>query len=436
MRDVDIHLQNFAHLNGSAPASVQQLRRTALSRFAELGFPTTRLEDWKYTSVARLARTPFRLAAAPARVTADQLADGTLSGASQLVFVNGRHAPELSALRPLPPGVRLTSLAAAFCTDAALVETHLGRYADYTGAAFAALNTAFIQDGAFVFLPKGAIVTDVIHVLFVSVGSGEPTIAHPRNLIVAEEGSQATVVETYIGLGTGAYCTNAVTEIAVEPNATLVHCKLQQESDAAFHVATVQARQDADSRFASYVVSIGGGLVRGDINAVLDAPGGSCTLDGLYLAASRQHVDHHTSIDHRRPHCTSRELYKGILDGHATGVFNGKVFVRPAAQKSDAGQVNKNLLLSEDAVINTKPQLEILNDDVKCSHGATIGRLDEDALFYLRARGIGADEARRLLIYAFANEVVERVAIEPLRARLERMIASRFHDAGAAEVAK
>lgn len=435
MPDVDIHLQNFAHLNGSAPAAVQQLRRTALSRFADLGFPTTRLEDWKYTSVARLARTPFRLAAVAAHVTADQLADVTLSGASQLVFVNGHHAPELSALQPLPSGVKVTSLAAAFRTDAGLVEAHLGRYVDYTGAAFAALNTAFIQDGAFVFLPKGASVTDVIHVLFVSIGGGEPTIAHPRNLIVAEEGSQATVVETYIGLGTGAYCTNAVTEIAMGPNAALTHYKLQQEGDAAFHVATVQARQEADSRFASHVVSIGGGLVRGDINAVLDAPGGSCTLDGLYLATGRQHVDHHTSIDHRRPHCTSRELYKGILDGHSTGVFNGKVFVRTGAQKSDAGQVNKNLLLSEDAVVNTKPQLEILNDDVKCSHGATIGRLDEDALFYLRARGIGADEARQLLIYAFANEVIGRVAIEPLRARLERTIALRFCDFGAAEAA-
>jgi Fe-S cluster assembly protein SufD len=256
---------------------------------------------------------------------------------------------------------------------------------------------------------------------------GEALISHPRVLIAAEESSRLTVVESYLGEG-GTYCTNAVTEVAVGANAAVTHCRLQQEGAAAFHVGTVQARQAADSRFRSHAVSLGARLSRCNVNTVLDGPGGECRFDGLYLARGGQHVDFHTTIDHAQPHGTSRELYKGVLDDHATAVFNGKVFVRPNAQKSDAGQVNRNLLLSDAATVNTKPQLEIFADDVKCSHGAAIGRLDPDHLFFLRSRGIGPDDARRLLIFGFANEVIGRIEVAPLRERLESLLWSRFHD--------
>ncbi len=428
MSAIDIHRDDFSHVNGTVPPALTALRREALERFAQLGFPTTRLEDWKYTDVAPLAKSPLRLAReSGVRITASQIAPLALATATQLVFVDGRFAPALSSRGALPRGVTVRDLASALAEDAARVAPHLARYAACDTGAFTALNTAFIQDGAFIHLGKGAVADEVIHLLFVATGS-TPSIAHPRTLIVADEGSRVSVAETYAGLGSAAYCTNAVTEIALGPGAHVAHYLLQQEGAGAFHIATVQAHQSADSELHSHVVSLGGALARTDVNTVLDARGASCVLDGLYLAGDRQHVDHHTTIDHVRPHCSSRELYKGILDGHATGVFNGKVYVREDAQKSDAGQVNKNLLLSDSAIINTKPQLEIFADDVKCSHGATIGRLDEDALFFLRARGIGADEARRLLIHAFASEVVGRVTAAPVRARLEQLIGPRLHD--------
>ncbi|HZW74118.1 MAG TPA: Fe-S cluster assembly protein SufD, partial [Caldimonas sp.] len=253
------------------------------------------------------------------------------------------------------------------------------------------------------------------------------TVTHPRTLIVAGEGSRVTVVEHY--LGEGIYWTNAVTEAVLGAGASLTHYRVQRDSPRAFHVGTVAVEQAADSRYGSRSISLGGALVRSDIGTRLDAPGAACTFDGLYLASGTQHVDHHTTIDHRQPRGTSRELYKGIMDGRATGVFNGKVFVRPHAQQSDAQQMNKNLLLSDDAQIETKPQLEIFADDVKCSHGATIGQLDDDAIFYLRARGIDAAAARQMLIFAFANELIEPVAVEPLRALLTRELGERLQGA-------
>jgi Fe-S cluster assembly protein SufD len=267
-------------------------------------------------------------------------------------------------------------------------------------------------------IPKGKVVAEPIHLVFVSTSPGGPTVSHPRNLVLAGVNSQATVVERYVGLG-GVYFTNGVTEIVAAENAVLDHYKVQQEGTEAFHVAMQQVRLGRSSNFASHSIALGGGLVRNDVNAVFDAEGGECTLNGLYLAAGRQLIDNHTRIDHARPHCASHELYKGILDGQAQGVFNGKIYVHPDAQKTDAKQTNKTLLLSEDAVINTKPQLEIYADDVKCTHGATIGQLAEEAIFYLRSRGLGRAEARSLLTFAFANDIISRIKVEPLRARLE-----------------
>jgi len=435
MGEVETHLENFRTIGGQTPEALQRLRTSALEKFTALGFPTTRLEDWKYTNVAALAKTPFRLPAdvSPTTLSTAQLELMRLRLGPELVFVNGRYAPDLSEASTLPSGAEAMSLAKALAKQPDRVLPRLGSCVDYENSSFTALNTAFIQDGAFVYVPKGVAVGGVIHLIFFASPGGETTIAHPRTLIVAEESGEVTVVETYVGFSASAYCTNAVTEIHVGANAHVRHCKLQEEADSAYHVATIQAHQDADSRFTSQSVSLGGGLVRNDIQTVLAGSGSECILDGLYLASGRQHVDHHTTIDHAEPRCSSREVYKGILDGQATGVFNGKVVVRPEAQKSDAGQTNKNLLLSGSAVINTKPQLEIFADDVKCSHGATIGRLDDDALFFLRARGIGRDDARRLLIHAFASEVIQRIDVDPLRARLEQVVRSRFKETNASE---
>jgi Fe-S cluster assembly protein SufD len=434
MSNVESHLQSFRSLEPSTVPFVARLREAALARFADLGFPSTRLEDWKYTDVTPLARQIFRLsppgspgATARAAVERERLGNGSL-----LVFRDGHPVAELSNDARLPAGAIVTSLASALVSHPHLVEPHLGRLAPYEaeGSSFTALNTAFIRDGAFVYLPRGAVLDEPIHLLFLAGATSEPTVIHPRVLIVAEENSRARVVEEYVGPDASTYWTNAVTEIALGANAAVEHCRVQREGEAAHHVGTVAAEQGAGSNFVSRVFSLGGSLVRSEVATALAAPGGECTLDGLYLTDGRQHADHHTSIDHREPRCTSRELYKGILAGQSTAVFNGKVFVRENAQKSDAQQMNKNLLLSEDAVVDTKPQLEIFADDVKCSHGATIGQLDDEAVFYLRARGIEAESARRLLIQAFANELVTRVGVEPLRTRLEQAISARFGGQG------
>jgi Fe-S cluster assembly protein SufD len=287
-----------------------------------------------------------------------------------------------------------------------------------------ALNDAFMSDGAWVAAGRNQQVAEPVHLLFVATDGGEHLIC-PRVLIVAEAGSRTVVVERYLGLGAGPILTNAVTEIVLLGDAAVDQFVVQQQGAGAFHIGTVTASQQGPSRFSSLSIALGGALTRADIATALAAPGSECQLDGLYMARETQHVDHHTTIDHQAPHCSSRELYKGVLDGRATGVFNGKVFVRTDAQQSNARQMNKNLLLSEHAVINTKPQLEIFADDVKCTHGATIGRLDEAALFYLRSRGIDPATARDVLVYAFANELIAHVPVEAIRTQLDRAVRQR-----------
>jgi Fe-S cluster assembly protein SufD len=407
------------------------IRKAAISRFAEQGFPTTRHEEWKYTNVAPVLKIPFKRAGyklnglTPETVKPFRL--GREEG-RQLVFVNGYYSPELSLPWQLPDGVKAGSLAAALESDAREVEPHLARYASYQDHAFVALNTAFMEDGAFVYIPRGRSLEGPIHLLFISTAHGGAGVSYPRNLIVVGDDSQATIVERYAGLGPGVYFTNGVTEVIAGENAVIDHYKLEEESSEAFHISTLQVHLNRSSRFSSHSITLGGALVRSEINTVLDGEGGECTLNGLYMASGQQHVDNQTRIDHVKPHCTSRELYKGILDGRARGVFNGKIFVHPSAPKTDAKQTNKNLLLSREAWIDTKPQLEIHNNDVKCAHGSTIGQLDQDALFYLRSRGVGLRAARGLLTYAFASEIVGRIHIEPLRARLEESLVARFRE--------
>jgi len=424
LEEKDHYLADFAQLEKElGDDRWTALRQAAIERFAELGFPSADNEEWRFTNVAPLTQVPFRRAdAAPSRELFADAPDGVSTDASRegLIFVNGVCAVPFEGA--LPPGVIIQPLARAMKDHAELVAAHLGRHAKTEDQPFAALNTAFFRDGAFIYLPKNAVIGRPIHLMFAAAARGEPTVAYPRTLIIAEAGSQATIVESYLGRDGEVYCTNAVTEIVAAAGAVLDHYKIQRESEAAFHIAAMQVHQSRSSNVRSHSVALGGRLVRNDINAVLDDEGCECTLNGLTMIGGKQHVDNHTCIDHAKPHCASHELYKHVLDGQARAVFNGKIFVREDAQKTDAKQTNQTLLLSEDAVIDTKPQLEIFADDVKCTHGATVGQLDETMIFYLRSRGLGLAEARSLLTYAFANDIVSRINVKPIRAQLEELL--------------
>lgn len=417
--------------NGAASEAgwIREMRRSAISRFDEIGFPTTRNEEWKYTGVEPIARLPFETneGVAP-KVPHDAVAELAFTDPAynRIVFVNGMFSTEHSALRRMPSGVRVESLSQALKSDAALLESHLARYASYQEQAFVALNTAFMEDGAFISIPKGTVLEEPLYLVFVSTAEQNTVVCHPRNLFLVEDGSEVRIVESYVGLGSGVYFANAVTEIVVQDGSVLDHYQLKREGEKAFHVGALEVRLGRNCSFTSNSFTLGGALVRNDIHAVLEGEGSECVLNGLYMLDGEQHVDNHTHIEHVKPRATSRELYKGILDGKSRGVFNGKILVHKAAQKTDAKQTNKNLLLSGDAVVNTKPQLEIYADDVKCAHGSTIGQLDRDALFYLRSRGIDSDSARSLLSYAFASDIVGRVKIGPVRARLDRYLLNKF----------
>ncbi len=427
------YLSDFARFEKNISKNGQpwfgEIRREAISRFAELGFPATRHEEWKYTSVAPITKIPFNPGGYELNGLTVEKVRRVAFGewdCNQLVFVNGYYSTELSSHRQLPGAVILGSLAMALSTHREMMEPHLARYASFEEHAFTALNTALMRDGAFVNIPDGKVVEEPIHLIYLSTAGSEPTISHPRNLIVVGKNSQATIVESYVGLGDKVYFTNAVTEIVLGENSVVEHVRLQRESEKAFHISTLQVQQNRSSMFSGHSVSVGGALVRNDVNAVLDGEGVDCTLNGLYLVTGRQHVDNHTRIDHVKPHGTSRELYKGILDEESRGVFNGKVVVWKDAQKTDAKQTNKNLLLSEGAEINSKPQLEILADDVKCTHGTTVGQLEEEQLFYLRSRGLDREIAQGLLTQGFASETIGRIKIEAIRAGLEEILLTRF----------
>jgi Fe-S cluster assembly protein SufD len=403
---------------------VRRLRQSAIDRFGDLGFPTTKNEEWKFTNLAPLLAVPFE----PAHRDGFDL-DALRSVAARfdgarLVFVDGHFQSSLSSVRDLPKAAVVTDLATAFAEKAALVEANLGQHALTKASAFTALNTALMQDGALVQLPKGALVKDPIQLVFVSTAPGK--MSNPRILIVAGEGARATVIEAYLGLGELPYLTNAVSEVVLEQGAQLEHYRLQDESARAFHVGVLQVSQGRESQLVSHSFSFGASLARTEVRTVLGDEGGSCALNGLYMGRVQQHLDNLTSIDHASSRCTSRELYKGVLDQRATGVFSGRIRVHPDAQQTDASQTNKNLLLSEDAMVDTKPQLEIFADDVKCTHGAAVGQLDEDAIFYLRTRGMAQEDARRLLTYAFAREMVDLIRLDAFKVRIEASIAAKL----------
>jgi Fe-S cluster assembly protein SufD len=393
-----------------------------------VGFPSSRDEEWRFTPVSPIAQTDFR-PAAPAKLTRSALQPFLFGHPEwpQLVFVNGKFAPDLSVLPSLPLGVRLGNLATALAGDTTLLERHLTRHAAPETTPFAALNTAFIRDGALVYVPVDTALDRPVHLLFVTSPDAGGTVAHPRNLIIVERGAKASVVESYVSLAGGAtYFTNAVTEVVSGENAWTEHTRIQRESERAYHVGLTHVDQARGSHYRSFTLAMGGAIARHNLHVRLNAPGIETLMYGLYLTHGDQLVDNHTAIYHDHPECNSWEVYKGVLDDRSRAVFNGKVFVKPEAQKTDAKQTNRNLLLSSGAKVDTKPQLEIFADDVKCTHGATVGFLDPAALFYLRSRGLPPAVARKVLTYAFAGEVVNEVALEPVRRELDRLVLARL----------
>jgi Fe-S cluster assembly protein SufD len=423
--------EQLASLPTGGPAWLASLRRAAMSRFEAHGFPTTKNEDWHFTSPAPIAEASFEpMRPAAGTIALNDLAP-FLAGRDdwpRMVFLNGRYTAALSRVDTLGEGVRVMSFASALREEPTLLERHLAKTAAYDDPAlvFTALNTAFMRDGALIHVARGASASLPIHLLFVADAEARGGVAHPRNLIVTEPQSQAMIIEQYITLGEGPYLTNGVTEALVGEGSTLNHFRLQREDDQAFHVGTFAVSQARDSHLVSFSFASGAALSRTNIFTTLDGDGGGATLNGLYMLDGTQHGDHQTRIEHAKPNCYSREVYKGILDGQSHGVFNGKVYVHPEAQKTDGKQTNNTLLLSERARIDTKPQLEIFADDVKCTHGATVGRIDETALFYMKSRGIPSAVARRLLTYAFAAEVLETIPLGELREELERLTLQRF----------
>ena len=407
------------------PAWLRDLRGQALDRFSELGMPTARRgnEKWKYTNVGPIAQADFGLAA---DVTGNGVAQSDVARVApwqedwtNLVFLDGRYSAALST--PMSDGLQVASLADALRTNEEAVKSHLAHYASVDDDGFTALNTAFLGDGAFVLVPEGKRMERPINLVFVSTAHGEPTVSYPRVLVVAERESQATVIESYVGLSDGSYFTNAVAEMVVGDGAEVDHYRLLSESDQAFHIGGARVRLGDNSRFTSSIFERKVGLGRYDLYVLMDGPGSSCTLNGLYMTSGTQHVDNYINVDHVKPYATSRLLYKGILDGKSRAVFGGTVWVREGAIKTDSMQSDKNLVLSPDAEIDSKPALFIYADDVKCGHGATAGNIDQDTVFYMRSRGVDLETASRLLIYGFASEIIDTVQVDDLRTYLERI---------------
>ena len=406
------------------------LRKTGIARFAETGYPTVQDEDWRFTNVAPIAKLPFLPVMAPNVGAAEQ---SWLSGlifehlqGYRLVFVDGHYAPDLSRVTTAAAGILVMTMAAALEQQPALLERYLNRSAPEGHNPFASLNTAFFTDGVLIYLPDNARLQEPVQILHISTSTDAGATCHLRHLIVAGANSQVTVVENYVGRGAAPTVTNVTTDLFVGAGSNVEHCKFQDESEGAFHMAALHADLGRNCNFLAHSFALGGRLSRNNIRTLLGGEGIECILNGLYLTRNEQLADHHMIVEHAQPHCNSHEYFNGILDGRSRGVFHGRILVRQAAQKTDAKQTNKNLLLSDDAGATTKPQLEIYADDVKCTHGATIGQLNQESIFYLRARGIGQETARRMLMHAFAGEIIDRISSEPVREELDQLVWNRL----------
>ena len=441
MKEADPFIAAFERFDQerNEPAWLASLRKSGMERFAEIGFPTLRDEDWRFTNVAPITKLPFQPVTEPGAVTVPLKQFNFMQlECTRLVFIDGHFAPRLSTILPQTKGVRISNLAAVLAEDAPLVQKHLGQHASVDRNTFVALNTAYFTDGAFVHVPAGQIVEKPVHLLFLSTSEERGSTSHPRNLVIAERDSQLTLIESHVSAVQGEYFTNAVTEFVIGEHAVVEHCKLQDESPQAYHIATQQMNLAKQCDFISHSFATGARLSRNNIYTHLGGEHIDCVLNGLYLTKDDQLADHYMIVEHASPHCNSHEYFNGILDDRSKGVFHGRILVRQLAQKTDAKQTNKNLLLSDNATADTKPQLEIYADDVKCTHGATVGQLNKDSIFYLRARGIGLETARRMLIHSFAGEIIDRIRCEPVREELDQVIWDRLeenpHVGGAAGV--
>jgi Fe-S cluster assembly protein SufD len=422
-------LEAFASADAGAHLPwLKSIREAARARARQTGFPTTRQEEWRFTNAAPLLELPLHTAGQNGHSISARDIEPFRSGSrgACLVFVDGAFRADLSALPQKGTGVDADSLRTRLDRGGAELQEDLARHASYDTNFFTALNTAFFQDGAYISVADGAKVEDPVELIFIAASAEPGATAHTRNLILAGRCSSFKLLETHASLTDAAHVTNAVTELVLAPESRVEHCRLQQQNQNSFHIAAVQAVQAKDSHWLSHSIASGARFARNQIQALLNAPGAEAVLNGLFLGRDEQLIDHHTVVDHAKPNCESHEFYNGILTDRSHGVFNGKIFVRQDAQKTNAKQTNRNLVLSENAVIDTKPQLEIFADDVKCTHGATVGQMNDEALFYLRSRGISAAGARQMLIRAFASDVVGRITIEPVRERLDQLLAERF----------
>lgn len=424
-----------------APLWLHRVRSDAMKRFEALGMPVAReisfplKEDWVYTDLRSIADTSYRVESSEAELDEAALAPYEFGQDAwhRLVFVNGAFAPELSRVADLPRGVVVSSLADALAESPERVHPHLARHADFERNGLTALNTALFENGLFVHVPRGEVLETPVHVHYVTTGCDQPSATQPRTLISAGDGAHLKVVESYSGLTDRAYLTNAVTEISVGWDGHVDHYRINREGAGAAHLSTTQLHLEGNGRISTFNMSMGGALTRNDTNARLAGEHAVVRMNGLFLVTGNQHVDNHTAIDHAVPNCDSYEVYKGILDGRSRGVFNGKVFVHQDAQETDAKQLNKNLMLSPDAMIHTKPQLEIYADQVKCTHGATVGQLDEDQIFYLRTRGLSHDSACSLLTYGFAADLIRRLRIDAVRTSLDTLFETTIRDLSTAQ---
>ena len=436
-QEIQRYLSDFLSFDhngaGHDPEWLKPIRHAAIGKFSELGFPTIHQEDWRFTNILPLTKTHFRhaLRSSLPNVSRRKIDRHILPECSKsiLVFINGHFSKELSDTSGLPKEVIAGGLADSFSTHDAIVQRYLGKHFPIQGHPFAALNTAFIHDGAFVYVHEGANAGAPIQLLFLSVSQDpDHSVAYPRNLIIAGPRSTATFVESYVSLSSDVYFTNNVTEVLIGNGAAVDFVKIQNESDKAFHVGAMQARQENRSRFTVFSLALGAAIARNDINIAIDGEECETMLDGLYLPSGDQLIDHHTFIDHTKPNCSSREIFKGIITGNSRSVFNGKILVRKEAQKTDSKQTNKNLLLSDTATVDTKPQLEIFADDVKCTHGATVGGLDAPSLFYVKSRGISEEAGKALLTVGFAGEATNYINNEALRKHVDALVIERLQE--------
>ncbi|MCH8011816.1 MAG: Fe-S cluster assembly protein SufD [Candidatus Marinimicrobia bacterium] len=407
------------------PVAIQNIRISAMERFTELGFPNNKIEEWKNTNLGSLTKTLFKLPSGKqTQITSETIVPFSIEGTHRLVILNGKYLPELSNTDNLLTTLEIKNFSEAIIDNSSLLAPYLGKIADYTNHPFVALNTAFMDDGIFIHVPDGQVIENPIHLLYISSPTDENTVFHLRNMIIVGVNSEITIIEDYVGLDNKEYFTNVVTEMAARENGTIHHIKIQQESTRAHHISNLHVNQDNASSVSLDSFIVGSSITRNDISAILNGEGADCKMNGLVLAKDSQHIDNHTILDHAKPHGTSNELFKGIYTDKARGIFNGRIIVRKNAQKTDARQTNKNLLLSDSALVNSNPQLEIYADDVKCTHGSTTGQLEEEALFYLRTRGLDIRTAQALLLHGFADQILNKISNSAIKAYLESILSN------------